>query len=216
MQQAINDIIAFLLPRNDLFLYVFLFASAVIENLFPPIPGDTITILGAFLVGTGRLSYPLVYLATTAGSVAGFMALSFAGRLLEREFFMKKNYRFFSARSILAAESWFARYGSFVVLANRFLPGIRSVISLVSGLTRMNPLRVFFFSLISACVWNLIWIQTGFLLGNNWDSVRDRAGDLIRRYNIGAGILIALFVAGYGIYKLLKNRRGSGDKNDGQ
>lgn len=209
MENIINDIIAFLLPRNDLFLYLFLFASAVIENLFPPIPGDTITVLGAFLVGTGRLSYPLVYIATTAGSVTGFMALSFAGRILEREFFMKKNYRFFSAKSIVSAETWFSRYGYFIVLANRFLPGIRSVISLVSGLARLDPVKIFFFSLISACVWNLIWIQTGFLLGNNWDMVRDRAGDLIRNYNIGAGILIALFAAGFILYKLTKKRRAT-------
>lgn len=216
MEHVINDIIAFLLPQNDLFLYIFLFASAVIENLFPPIPGDTITVLGAFLVGTGRLSYPLVYLATTAGSVIGFMLLSLAGRLMEREFFMKKNYRFFPAQSILSAESWFARYGYFVVLANRFLPGIRSIISLVSGLTRLDTFKIFIFSLISACVWNLIWIQIGFLLGNNWETVREKAGNLIRGYNIGAGILIALFVSGFIIYKLLKKRGASGKKNAGR
>ena len=61
------------------------------------------------------------------------MLLVMIGRLLEREFFMKKNYRFFSAHSIVTAEQWFDRYGYFVVLANRFLPGIRSVISLVSA-----------------------------------------------------------------------------------
>jgi len=214
MEEIITNIMAFLLPRNDLFLYIFLFVSAVIENLFPPIPGDTITVLGAFLVGTGRLSYPLVYIATTAGSVTGFMALSFIGRILEREFFMKKNYRFFSAQSIVSAELWFTRYGYFVVLANRFLPGIRSVISLVSGLTRLDPLKIFIFSLISACVWNLIWIQTGFLLGNNWDTVRERAGDLIQRYNIGAGILIALFITIFILYKLLKKRGTSADKQE--
>ena len=69
MEQFINDIISFLLPKNDLFLYVFLFFSAIIENLFPPIPGDTITVFGAFLVGTGRLSYFFVYLATTAADI---------------------------------------------------------------------------------------------------------------------------------------------------
>jgi membrane protein DedA with SNARE-associated domain len=211
MENYINDIIAFLLPRNDLFLYLFLFASAVVENLFPPIPGDTITIFGAFLVGTGRLSYPLVYLATTTGSVAGFMSLVFAGRFLEREFFMKKNYRFFSAQSILSAESWFARYGYFMVLANRFLPGIRSVISLVSGITRLNLVKTFILSLISACVWNLMWIHAGFLLGNNWDTVRERAGDLIRNYNIGAAMLIILIIVGVVIYKIIKRNKSSND-----
>lgn len=213
MEQFINDIISFLLPKNDLFLYVFLFISAIIENLFPPIPGDTITIFGAFLVGTGRLSYLMVYTVTTLGSVTGFMLLVAVGRILEREFFMKKNYRFFSAESIVAAERWFERYGYFVVLANRFLPGVRSVISLVSGITRLNLLKVMLLALASASVWNLIWIQIGFVLGNNWQVVREKAGILIGRYNIAMGIIIALAAVCFIIYKRVK-KRGK-QKNNG-
>ncbi len=206
MEQLVNTIIEFLLPRNELFLYGFLFISAVIENLFPPIPGDTITVFGAFMVGTGRLGYLPVYLATTAGSVCGFMLLVLIGRLLEREFFMKRNYRFFPAGSIISAEQWFARYGYFVVLANRFLPGIRSVISLVSGIARLNLWYVLLLSVISASIWNLIWIQAGFLLGNNWETVKEQAGLLIKRYNLAAGILIALIAGGYIVYRFMRNR----------
>jgi membrane protein DedA with SNARE-associated domain len=209
MEQTLNDIIAFLLPRNDLFLYGFLFASAVIENLFPPIPGDTITAFGAFMVGTGRLGYLPVYLATTAGSVCGFMLLVLVGRLLEREFFMKKNYRFFSAESIVSAEKWFSRYGYFVVLANRFLPGIRSVISLVSGISRLNLLYVLLLATVSASIWNLIWIQVGFLMGNNWETVKEQAGTIIQRYNIAAGIVMALIIAGYVIFRAFRGRHKS-------
>ena len=212
MEQIVNDIITFLLPKNDLFLYLFLFISAIIENLFPPIPGDAITIFGAFLVGTGRLSYMLVYAATTTGSVIGFMLLVMVGRILEREFLMNKNYRFFSAESIVAAERWFERYGYFVVLANRFLPGIRSVISLVSGITRLNLIKVVLLTLVSASVWNLIWIQVGFVLGNNWQMVREKAGILIERYNIAMGIIIALAVVCFIIYKKVKKR--GNQKND--
>ncbi|HPC39836.1 MAG TPA: DedA family protein [Spirochaetota bacterium] len=213
MEQIVNDIITFLLPQNDLFVYVFLFISAIIENLFPPIPGDTITIFGAFLVGTGRLSYLLVYAATTLGSVTGFMLLVSVGRVLEREFFMNKNYRFFSAESIVAAERWFERYGYFVVLANRFLPGVRSVISLVSGITRLNLPKVLLLALASASLWNLIWIQIGFVLGNNWQVVRQKAGILIGRYNIVMAVIIALALAGFIIYNLAK-KRGNQKKNN--
>jgi membrane protein DedA with SNARE-associated domain len=211
MEQLINDIITYLLPKNDLFLYLFLFLSAIIENLLPPIPGDTITVFGAFLVGTGRLSYLLVYASTTTGSVVGFMILVFIGRFLEREFFMKKNYRFFSASSIVAAENWFARYGYFVVLANRFLPGIRSVISLVSGITRLNLLKVSLLSMISAAVWNLIWIEIGFLLGNKWQIVREKAGSLIGGYNIIVGAITAMIAICFIIYKIIKKRREKKD-----
>jgi membrane protein DedA with SNARE-associated domain len=209
MEQLVNEIIAYLLPRNDAFLYLFLFVSAVIENLFPPIPGDTILAFGAFLVGTGRLNYALVFISTTAGSVAGFMLLVLFGRLLEREFFMKKNYRFFPSTSIVSAEQWFSKYGYFVILANRFLPGIRSVISLASGITKLNLVYVFTLALASASIWNLIWIQAGFLLGNNWEQVKEKIGMVLKTYNTAAFIIIAVCIASFIAYKLIKGRKAS-------
>ena len=192
MQDMINTIIAFLLPMNDLFLYLFLFASAVIENLFPPIPGDTITAFGAFLVGTGRLDYLLVYAVTTLGSVCGFVCLVLIGRLLGREYFIGKDYRHLPAKRIVLAESWFRRYGYFVVLANRFLPGVRSVISLASGIARLSLPKVFALAIVSASIWNLIWIHTGYLLGDNWELVKDRMSTILRNYNTAVLALMAV------------------------
>ena len=201
----------FLLPHQDAFLYIFLFISAVVENLFPPVPGDTITALGAFLVGTGRLNFFLVYLVTTAGSVTGFMFLFFLGRFLEREFFLERDYRFFSKESILKAENWFGRYGYRVVLANRFLPGIRSVISLVSGISLLGPAKVTLYATISAMIWNLLWIQAGFLLGNNWEIVRIKTESLLRTYNISAGIILAGAIVAFFIVQKWKSRKKKND-----
>jgi membrane protein DedA with SNARE-associated domain len=212
MESILNRIIDLILPQNNLIIYLFLFASAVVENLFPPIPGDTVTVFGAFLVGTGRLDFVLVYLTTTFGSVAGFMLLVFLGRGLMREFFIKKDYKFFSARSIIKAEAWFARYGYLVVLSNRFLPGIRSVISLTAGIARLELMKVFFLSLASSAVWNFLWILVGFLLGNNWRLVRKNAAHVIRQYDIAAGIVIGAAIAGIIIYHIAK-RRGSSPDN---
>ena len=207
MEELLGYIIDYLLPRDNSFLYVFLFLSAVVENLFPPIPGDTITAFGAFLVGTGRLDYTLVYLVTTTGSVAGFMFLFLLGKMLGKKFFVEKNYSFFPTENINAAEGWFQKYGYFVVLGNRFLPGIRSVISIVSGISRLSTLKVFIFSLASAAVWNIIWIHTGYLLGNNWDIVKERMSSILATYNIGVGIVFGLFIAGYLLLRFYKKRK---------
>jgi membrane protein DedA with SNARE-associated domain len=59
----------------DLLVYFLLALSAYVENLVPPIPGDTITAFGAFLVGTGRLDFFGVFLSTTLGSLLGFLTL---------------------------------------------------------------------------------------------------------------------------------------------
>lgn len=202
MEEILNSIIAVLLPQNNLFLYFFLFFSAIMENLFPPIPGDTITAFGAFLVGTGRLNYSIVYISTTCGSVIGFMMLFYLGRYLGKEFFVQKNFNFFNLNQINKAENHFNRFGYAIVVLNRFFPGIRSVISITSGILKFNHSVVWILSFISAAIWNLIWIHTGYLLGNNWDSVKVKMSSLLAKYNLFAGITITIFILIYIAYRI--------------
>jgi membrane protein DedA with SNARE-associated domain len=206
MNEFFSKLIDSIINQHDAVLYIFLFASAVIENLFPPIPGDTITAFGAFLVGTGRLNYGLVFLTTTAGSVAGFFILFIIGRSFGRDFFMKKNYRHFSVDSIIKTEKWFSSRGYIIVLLNRFMPGIRSVISVTAGISLFSPLKVLILSTISAAVWNLIWIHAGYSLGGSWDTVREKTGVLLKNYNLAAGVIMAAIVLVIIVRYLLKKK----------
>ena len=83
---------------------------------------------------------------------------------------MEKDYRLFSAQNIVQAEKWFRKYGYFLILLNRFFPGIRSIISLAGGISNLGTFRVALLALISAAAWNLIWdrhrLFTGEQLGN--------------------------------------------------
>ena len=84
-------IINYLQTLPDSFIYLALGLSAFVENLFPPIPGDTMIAFGAFLVGTGRLAFFGVYLSTTLGSLLGFMVLFWLGSYLGRKFFIERD-----------------------------------------------------------------------------------------------------------------------------
>jgi membrane protein DedA with SNARE-associated domain len=175
-------------------IYLFLGFSAFVENVFPPIPGDTITAFGAFLVGIGRLEFFWVYLSTTLGSLLGFMSLFWVGRYLGRRFFLMKDYRFLKAKDILKAEEWFKKNGYFLVAFNRFLPGIRSAISVAGGISKLGVIRVAVLALISSAVWNLIWISAGYFLGSNWEVFKARLSDFMMKYNIAILILLGLFI----------------------
>lgn len=182
----------YLVNMPDLLIYGFLFISAVFENLIPPIPGDTITAFGAFLVGTGKLNFLLVLLVTTIGSSVGFTILFGLGVFLGREFFIEKDYKYFSAKSIISAEEWFRKYGYYVVALNRFFPGIRSVISLVSGISRLSALKVFLLCNLSALLWNFIWIYAGYSLGSNWAIVKAKFESIIASYNIIVTVILLI------------------------
>jgi len=193
-------------------LYLLLGVSAFVENIFPPIPGDTITAFGAFLVGAHRLDFMGVYLSTTLGSLAGFMALFWIGNLLGRKFFLEKDYRLFSAESILKAELWFQKYGYFLILLNRFFPGIRSIISLAGGISKLGVFRVALLALISAAAWNLIWIAIGYSLGNNWELVKEKMGAILFQYNLSflavASLVILIF-----LLRMIRKRRQAKKKD---
>jgi len=178
----------------DFLIYLLLGVSAFVENIFPPIPGDTITAFGAFLVGTGKLNFVGVYISTILGSLLGFLCLFWFGGYLGRRFFIEKDYRFFKAKDLIKAEEWFGKYGYMLIAFNRFLPGIRSAISVAGGISRLKVIMVTVLAFISCAAWNLIWILSGYLLGSNWETFEARISAILMRYNIMVVILFALAI----------------------
>jgi len=191
----------------DVLLYLLLGVSAYVENIFPPIPGDTITAFGAFLVGIGRLNFFGVYISTTLGSLLGFLSLFWVGTYLGRRFFIEKDYRFLKAKDIIKAEEWFRRYGYFLIALNRFLPGIRSAISVAGGISNLEGIKVSILAFISCSVWNLIWILSGYVLGSHWETVRARMSGIMMRYNITILVLFLLVVLVIIIRKRHRNQK---------
>jgi membrane protein DedA with SNARE-associated domain len=175
----------------DYLIYFFLGLSAFLENLIPPMPGDMVTAFGAFMVGTGRLGFSGVYTTTTLGSLLGFMSLFWIGERLGRRFFIVRDYRFFKKEDIRKAEQWFRKYGYLIVSLNRFLPGIRSVISITSGISGLRTPLVALLALISCALWNLVWIALGYSLGNNWKVVESEISSIFARYNL---IIFSIFI----------------------
>jgi membrane protein DedA with SNARE-associated domain len=177
--------------------YLILGVSAYTENVVPPIPGDTVVILGAYLVSTGQLDFWGVYVSTTIGSVAGFVTMYYIGRKFGRSFIYKKSRsRIFKEEDIRKTEIWFGKWGYWVIAANRFLSGTRSIISLFAGLFHLNVLLVVALSIVSAAIWNGLLIFAGMLVGKNWEII----SDIISQYN-KILIVLTVFVIGYIIYR---------------
>lgn len=188
----------------DFLIYLVLGFSAFMENIFPPAPGDMIVAFGAFLVGAGRLGFVGVFISTTLGSLLGFMTLFGLGGYLGRRFFIERDFFFFKKENIVRTGNWFKKYGYFIVTFNRFFPGIRSVISIAGGVYRLDRRKVVFLALLSAAMWNLIWISIGYTLGSNWKIVENELKIIFARYNfVILSILLVLFL----YVTFLKNKK---------
>ena len=171
-----------------------LFVSAYVENVFPPIPGDTVTVLGAYLVGRGSLDMIPVIGTTVFGSLAGFMTIYYIAYTKGRAFFTVHLHRILSERNVRRAERWIERYGDRVLLINRFLAGMRSTVGVLAGIGGLRPGRVALFSLVSILVWNGILIYAGFLVGANWGVV---AG-FLKTYNRIVWIVVLVILLAIG------------------
>ncbi|MBW2285980.1 MAG: hypothetical protein JRF65_15455, partial [Deltaproteobacteria bacterium] len=96
----------------------------------------------------------------------------------------------------------------YLILLNRFLPGVRSAVSIVGGISRLKPLKVGIFALISICVWNVLWIGFGYALGNNWETVKARMAGLLAGYNLAVVMVFAVVILIFLIRKRLKRPKG--------
>ncbi|MBT4419460.1 MAG: DedA family protein [Candidatus Marinimicrobia bacterium] len=184
-------------PAWLIFLAVFL--ASYVENIFPPIPGDTILLFGAYLVGRGDLSFSMAMGTTLLGSVLGFLTLYVVGYRYGRRFMYSTQQTWFSPSSLKRVEGLFEKWGYGVVLINRFLAGLRSVVGLFSGIGKLNIWKIIILSTISSLLWNgtLIWL--GSTIGENWEQI----GVYLNRYNTTVSILIVTIIASFLIHRYL-------------
>ena len=115
----------------------------------------------------------------------------FMGLRYGRSFFSGRGGRIFTSEGLQRAEAWLARYGLWLVLANRFLTGVRSVVAISAGIGTMPTVRVLLAGALSMMFWNGLLLYVGLLLGQNWTEV----SDLLKQYN---RVLLGAFVLGIG------------------
>ena len=173
-----------------------LFAAALVEYVFPPFPGDLIALTGAFWAVHGVLPLPLVFLAVTAGSVAGAALDYYLGAKLEKAAEQRPG-GFLSRRVLPPARvrkihDAYQRHGDLLILVNRFLPGIRGLFFLAAGSAGMPFRRILFFGTISAGAWNALLLAAGWAVGDNLS----RLLDLFRTYSVAAWIALGLAALG--------------------
>lgn len=175
------------------------FVASYIENIFPPIPGDTILIFGAYLVGHGDLSFSMAMITTLLGSVLGFLTLYVVGFKYGRGFMYSQQQTWFSPNSLNRVEELFEKWGYGVVLINRFLAGLRSVVGLFSGIGKLNVFKVIILATISSLFWNGTLLLLGSTIGENWEQI----GVYLKRYNTTVTIIIVTVVSGFLIHRYL-------------
>lgn len=179
--------------------------AAGIEYVFPPFPGDAVTLLGAVLVTGYGWSFGLVFAAVMIGSLTGAMAAFWLGRRLGARRFRHTLAGGPAATPgvIDALVARFARHGPAFLIVNRFVPGLRAVVFVAAGMAAMPARTVLIYAAISAALFNLALMAAGAALGANLDALRA----FVATYTTWAIVAVVVIVASITAATLWRRRR---------
>lgn len=149
-----------------------------IESTAIPLPSEVIMPLAGWrLVLDEGHGVPHVLLAGfwgAVGSLIGSLIEYYISRAGGRPLIEKYGkYLLITQKDLERADSWFHTRGELTVFIARMIPGVRGFISIPAGIARMNVIRFAIFTFIGAFPWTLGLAWGGFLLGENYDSIRE-------------------------------------------
>ncbi len=183
------------------FAPVVLLVASFVEYVFPPFPGDTIVLLGAWYAVHGALSWPTAFLAVTAGAVCGAVVDWEIGRVLHARIGPGSG-RLLDAERLARFEASYRRWGAWLLVANRFLPGIRAFLFIAAGAAGIPLGRVVLLGALSAALWNVLLLAAGALVVRNLPELFA----LVAQYTHVTWIVIAI-VAGVLLARAAWRRR---------
>ncbi len=156
--------------------YFGVFFLIMLENLFPPIPSEVILTFGGFMTTKSDLSILGVVVASTLGSVVGAVILYGIGLLLDVENLEKIVDKYgrilrLTKKDIHKADSWFDNYGFWTVFFCRFIPLIRSLISIPAGMSNMKFWLFLLLTTLGTLIWNAVLVNVGAAVGDSWETI---------------------------------------------
>lgn len=209
MLETIIDYLSFV-PWYWVLIIAFL--TTFTENLFPPAPGDSILVFMGTLIGIKSGSFVEILLVASMGSTAGFAVMFILGKKFDHVIMDSNKFKFISRNAIKKVETWFAKYGYGMIIANRFLSGTRAVISFFAGMANLNFTKTIILSALSSLIWNSILLGFGNAFGDNWQLI-DKYLSLYGKIIFPVVILIVVLFTAYQIFKKKKQESAPDSDN---
>lgn len=163
-----------------------------IESACIPLPSEIIMPVAGWMLiadkGLGAEYLALAGLCGAVGNVIGSVVAYWVGARGGRPFLNRYGkYILISHHDIERADHWFDRYGDRIVFLSRLLPVVRTFISFPAGIARMKMGKFVLYTFLGSFPWSLALAYGGYILGQNWERIRQ----VMRPFDIP--ILVILF-----------------------
>ncbi|HOB86650.1 MAG TPA: DedA family protein [Bacillota bacterium] len=190
----------FIIETVSQYGYFGIFLLIAIENIFPPIPSEVILLFGGFMTTFSGMNIWGAIISATMGSLLGAAVIYSLGlklntaqleRLLDGRMGKILHLR---GEDLKRAEKWFLRHGNAAVFLCRFVPIVRSIISLPAGFSRMNLGQFMALTAAGTFIWNTVLIFLGRLAGDAWEKMAVYV-DTYALIVLAALFLVALYLS---------------------
>lgn len=203
-----NNFIISLMNRYGYFGILFLIT---IENIFPPIPSEVILTLGGFMTSQETCTMSLfgVIMFSTFGSILGAIILYYVGYILNIDRLIKLCDSKVGKVLCLKKEDVYKSYdkfnekGNLTVFYSRFVPILRSLISIPAGMNKMKFGLFMVYTFVGSLIWNTVLCSLGKLVGENYMVVANIFG----KYSKLIWYLLILWLVYKIIMKVIKKRK---------
>jgi membrane protein DedA with SNARE-associated domain len=188
----------------DHFGYWAVLLFVLVEDFGIPVPGETVLIAASVYAGAGRLNVVAVgvtgFIAAVAGDNIGFAIGHYGGRALVLRW---GRYVRLTEERLDKAEDFFNHHGAWIITVARFIEGLRQANGIIAGTTGMRWLRFLVFNALGAALWVGTWVSLGYLAGSHIGTIYHYIGE----YSFYVLIVLAVLLAGYIAWRVLRRRR---------
>jgi membrane protein DedA with SNARE-associated domain len=205
---SIQSVVDYFNAIDAAHIYLLVFALMVVESSFIPFPSEIIIPPAAMIAATpdSSLSIAAIVLFGTLGAMVGAYINYYLGWCLGRPIIHKlADTRFAHAclidrAKIEKAEAYFVNHGNSSTFVGRFIPGIRQLISIPAGISKMNVGAFTLFTALGALTWNVILAVAGYICGKNIEMFESVFHELTIAL-VALGVLFVAYLAYSGLKK---------------
>lgn len=199
-----EELTNFVIGLVSSFGYVGVFFGMLIETVFMPLPSEVVMPLAGYVASFSGLGYIGLFgmiLAGTAGTVFGAVIIYYAALTAGRHFLIKYGkYMFVDKKKLSVVERWFDKHGKKAIFLGRMAPGIRELISIPAGLSKMDIKEFLLFTFAGSFIWTTMLGLVGYSVGELWGTV-----GISSIINLVASIIILSLIT-YFLFKILMKR----------
>jgi membrane protein DedA with SNARE-associated domain len=201
----VSSILSMLTAWIEDYGYPAVFAAALLETVFPPIPSEIVFPLAGFTAYDRQLGLENAIgmaavgaLGSTLGAIAIYYASLRAGKAAIIRY---GKYVRVGTKEIEKAEKWFEKHGELAVFLGRMAPGVREIISIPAGISKMNITKFVLFTYAGSLIWSVMLSLAGYYGGKAWSQLSESLSSIL-------GIVGAIMVAGIIAFIVIKRFKG--------